>query len=358
MSFRRLRILGVRNLADADLDLGVGENWFVGENGAGKTSILEAIYVASRGRGFRAGGLRAIANRELGRFEIFAELSGCDAGKVGVGFYRGSEPLTVRIDGETRSRAALVGATRILYFGSHSHQLVEGGPKVRRQFMDWGAFHVKQGFPGAWSHYARALRQRNAALRSRDLRTAEALEGPLSAAGEILSNGRRELVDALRGPFARVCKALQVTLEVELRYRRGWRSEFGSLSEAFREGRGHDATRETTMVGPHRAELALVCENRPAKEVLSHGQEKLVALALIIAQAEVVSSGPECDVALLLDDLAAELDTLRYEAAIAEVRRLGHQFVCTATSERLVPQPTPGTARVFHVKHGAIAQVL
>lgn len=358
MSFCRLRILGVRNLADSDFELGIGENWFVGENGAGKTSILEAIYVASRGRGFRAGGIRAIANRERGCFEIFAELSGCDAGKVGVGFYRGSEPLTVRIDGETRNRAALVGASRVLYFGSHSHQLVEGGPKVRRQFMDWGAFHVKQGFAGAWSHYTHALRQRNAALRNRDLRSAAALEGPLSAAGETLSIARHELVEALKDPFNRIRIALKVAPEVELRYRPGWGSDSRSLKAAFGESRDHDARRETTMVGPHRAELALVCAQRPAKEVLSRGQEKLVALALIMAQAEVVGGALEGDVSLLLDDLAAELDASRYETAIAEIRSLGHQFLCTATSEGLVPQPVPRTARVFHVKRGAIAQVL
>jgi DNA replication and repair protein RecF len=140
-------------------------NLIFGENGAGKTSVLEALFYLGRGRSFRSSQVSSLIQTDADDFTVFGKIQ--DGGKryrLGVQVGRGSSD--VHINGQGGGHTAdLVEAFPVQIIDPEVHLLVQGAPKGRRQFVDWGVFHVKHDFLAAWRRYRRALRQRNMALR-------------------------------------------------------------------------------------------------------------------------------------------------------------------------------------------------
>ncbi len=251
------------------------------------------------------------------------------------------------------SLGALVRSCAAVCFEPGSHALVSGGAEERRQFIDWGVFHVEQDFLTWWRRYQRALRQRNVLLR--DGSGAELFdpwEHEMVQSGERMAQARDSYLARLRPHLERILGVFLAELGAfDLTLDRGWSAEL-SLEETLFTGRARDRERGHTTRGPHRADFSMSFEHAPRREHLSRGQEKLCALALVLAQAALFAETAGEWPILCLDDLASELDPEHYAAAIGLVRESGAQTLMTATVIPDALRDSAGVTRMFHVEHG------
>lgn len=339
--FRCLR--AVEFSADPDFSL------IYGANGSGKTSLLEAIAYLGRGRSFRYAATESLVRHGQGQFLLQGTVRR-DGNRHQVGVRNGRAGLELSIDGERGGGAAALAAVLPLQvIDPDVHNLVAGGPEQRRRFLDWVGFHVERGFLERWRRYRRVLRQRNAALKSGGQGLAE-WDRELVAAGRALDEVRERVVESLLPPLATVTEGL-LDDAAGFAYGRGWSAEL-ELEEALARSLPRDQETGTTSCGPHRADLRLKLKQRMARKLVSRGQQKLLACAMIVAATRRVQQRLGQRLLLLLDDPAAELDRESLERLMAAVRALECQVVATA----LHPESTafPAARALFHVERGAL----
>lgn len=342
-----------RCFESARLEPGSGFNLIAGGNGSGKTSLLEALYFLGRGCSFRAARSEAVIHFEADRCTLFARLGVGLTGRVGLEISR-AEGLAVRLDGSPGARADLARALPVQILDPASHDLISGPPAGRRQFLDWGVFHVEQSFFPAWQRFRRALQQRNAALRSRSVAGAWYWDDILAADGEIVDSCRRHVVELLGPDVQRAGKRL-LEADVELSYQSGW-GEGISLAEALEGNRNRDLQMATSTVGPHRADFRITVHSRRARDTVSRGQEKLVAAALMLAEIELVARSREQAVVLLLDEPGADLDREHLARLLAVVGEAPAQSFVTSLDP--AGMTLPEGARAFHVEHAEVRVLL
>jgi len=258
----------------------------------------------------------------------------------------------VHADGDrSNSAAALAEALPLQVIDPDIHGLVGGGPENRRRYIDWIAFHVEHGYLERWRRFRRALKQRNAALKGGA--GANSLVGwdkELAGVGEELDAARRRMLDVTRPVLQGVGERL-LGSSVDMEYLQGW-SSGKSLAEALAAGAERDRFLGSTQAGPHRADLRLDYDERQARKLVSRGQQKLLACALVLAATEIVQGRLERPLLLLLDDPGAELDSESLGRLMGGVARLGCQVIATTleTGNGLF-QTAP---RLFHVEHGVV----
>jgi len=356
-------VAGLRNLADVQADLAPGFNFFGGANGAGKTSLLEAVHLLAHGRSFRGGTPESLIQRGSDRLSVFAELGDGESDQVswqrlGMSYSRDGWVLRHN-DRSVGSLSEFVRATAVVTLEPTSHELIGGPSESRRRFLDWLLFHVEPGFLDVWRRYMRALRQRNASLRARTVSNEELAvwEAELVKAGEVIRRQREALVDELRPLLAPTVSAVAPGLELKnLHCRSGWPAGL-SLAEALEEGRSADRERGFTQRGPHRGDWRLEFSTGLDHGQLSRGQAKLCAFVCLLAQAclyrERTSSWP----VLSCDDLAAELDQAHQARLVGWLRDSSAQVLMTGTQ---VPETlaVDHAVRMFHVEQGRLAQLL
>ena len=352
MALEKLAIKNFRCLESVELLPHPERNIIVGENASGKTSLLEALFFVGRGRSFRPAQTDGLIRDGSTAFQLVATVSHRGRPLV-LGLEVAKESRTVRIGGEpAKSLGELAEYLPVQVIDPDVHKLVEDGPGGRRQFLDFGVFHVEHGFLACWRRYQRALKQRNKALKT-DPKLASAWDPELIQAGDALDIMRRAYVDELL-PVARDWVEYFLDGELELKYRSGWSGD-RSLAEALVHSRQRDRDFGATLVGPHRADLELKVHDRAARGRVSRGQQKLLASALLLAQVELMESRGGAGV-LLLDDPAAELDGDRLSRLLARVQGLASQ--CFITGLNLEDLAEFKSGSVFHVEQGNLRTVL
>lgn len=358
MKLLRLRATGLRNLNDLDLKPGPGITVLWGPNASGKTSLLEAIHILSCGKSFRTSQLAKAVRYERTSAQLFAELE-TSAGVVPLGLEFS------RDDGVVQMRAGGAPVSRLADFASHmplvtihqeSDRLLAGGPQYRRQFIDWGLFHVEQSFLSIWQRYRRALKQRNALLQS-GARGLSAWNVELAAGGQEIDRMRRQMLAAFEPEFQRMTDLLGGASGVELVYRPGWR-DGADLEQVLQEAVEGDSACGYTRHGPHRADIEFRRGKALARDDLSRGQLKTLVCAAAMAQAVTFMKATGRKVILLVDDLTAELDDIHSRRLLDRIAELGLQTFITGAEERLLELSMPYHPKVFHVEHGEIREVV
>ena len=261
----------------------------------------------------------------------------------------------MRIDGDNSGGAAALAATvPMQVIDPDVHNLVSGGPDERRRFLDWLAFHVEPDYLGLWRQFRRALKQRNAALRaSGGQESLQAWDQEFCDLGERVDAIREKVLhEAL--PALMDHGAGLVGARIDFRYASGWSAE-QSLQEALEAHFERDRLLGTTQVGPHRADLRLVYDERQARRLVSRGQQKLLASSMILAATERVQATLGRPLVLLLDDPAAELDRASLARLMERVARLGSQVIATSLDEGVLEFPAP--PRMFHVEQGTLREM-
>lgn len=354
MHIKSLSINNLRNINSVDIDFHPQLNFLVGDNGAGKTSVLESVVVLAKGRSFRSGHISALIGPQGESFRVVARTEQSDKRTNTLGIERSRSEWKARRNGsDVLQLSDLAVDLPLVLIEPNSHLLVSGAPEVRRRFIDWGVFHVEPEYLVTWRRYARAMKQRNAALRGRDRPVAESLDGIMAELGERIADSRRKQVDKLSEYLKETINRLSPELVgVKLKYDCGWKS--GGLAEALQDSIDRDLERGATGPGPHRADLQIYQHKRVAKERLSRGEQKALSSALLLAQARLMAEAGEVPM-LLLDDLASEFDESHLARLMGLARGLGGQIVITGTSVNDGYGAPPGAHRMFHVEHGKIA---
>jgi DNA replication and repair protein RecF len=348
MTLAALRVENLRIIAAAQLQLDAGLNLITGANGSGKTTLLEAIFLLGRGRSFRTRNTERLIRHRSDSLLVFGETQAPDHR---LGFeYATATGSAARIDGRTpESLAELPAHFFVEVIDPEIHRLISGAPADRRRWLDWGVFHVEPLFLDHWLRYSRALKQRNAALKSgMDPRP---WTGELVRYGERITAQRQAWLEGLQPLWAATVSELS-GLPVQIVAQRGWAQQHASLADALDESQERDRQRGTTTVGPHRADIGLRLDGVMAREVLSRGQQKLVAAAMVIALLRRLRERGERPPTLLLDDPAAELDSERLGNFVSLVRSLEGQLVVTTLqhSSEIFGKPD----KVFHVEQGSV----
>lgn len=351
MPLERLEAERFRGLVPFSAEFDPRYNLIVGPNASGKTSLLEAMFFLGRGRSFRTRRLPALVRHGEADFLLVGTLRnrglpltlGIRAGRAGTNIHVGGQ--------QVRSATELASHFPPQIIDPEIHKLLEEGPAQRRKFVDWGVFHVEPTFLADWQRYHRALRQRNAALRTNGRASPLGIwADEVAVAGERLAALRSAYLARL-APFLLQAGRALLELEVTLLHHTGWNADL-TLPEALQRSAERDQRLGVTHVGPHRADVSVRVDGEPARERVSRGQQKLLASALTLAQLSLQESLTPGRTALLLDDPAAELDAERLERLVALVRTLPIQLFVTSLRGDLDGLGVPG--RLFHVEHGRL----
>lgn len=367
MTIKRLQISGVRNLEKVELAECGSVNVFTGSNGSGKTSILESLFILARARSFRSHKLNPVINHLATRCVVFGELN--DQSTIGVMRSRNDEQLFKINSNPVHTASQLAELLPLQLINAESFSLLEGGPRVRRQFLDWGVFHVEPEFLFHWRRIQKAIKQRNSLLRHGSVNSRGAGKNGRIADSELAPWDAElvlcaEAVDAMRAAYIRrlsphFLHLLGVLVELEkpeIHYRRGWSDDL-TLAQVLERDRARDLQQGSTHSGPQRADLDIRIGGRPAEDVLSRGQEKLLACALMLAQGVLLHelTGKTC--IYLVDDLPAELDRQHRQALCQQLSAMRSQVFVTATDPDSLRDcwPAGSSTKWFHVEHGQVS---
>jgi DNA replication and repair protein RecF len=357
MSLDCLGIEDFRCIERADLALHARCNLISGANASGKTSLLEALFVLGRGRSFRTARTETLIRTGTTALQLVGRLQRDGLVKP-LGLRFDKDGIEARFSGRpVTGLAELASLLPVQAIDPEVHRLIEGSPQERRRFLDWGVFHVEPIFVDCWRRYQRALRQRNAALRSgQATQVVRAWDGELIEAGVQVAASRGRYVAALAPAVASTAGRL-LGEPLELSLQQGWAAE-RELADALDGSWARDVERGLTHIGPHRADLSVRFAGAPARDRISRGQQKLAASALLLGQLRCDAALGSGVAALLVDDPAAELDSDNLERLLTEVVDLPAQLFVTALDPGNAALDRLPEGHRFHVEHGAVTRLI
>lgn len=358
MHLNKLVIRNFRCVENAVMQPGPGLNLIIGDNTSGKTSILESIYFLGRVRSFRHNGGDALIREGQQELTVFGRVQREHGSVQTFGVRRQRRETTWKIDQRTdASLLELVKQLPIQVIDPNLHQLLEEGPAHRRRFLDWGVFHVEHDFYPAWRRFQRTLKQRNRSLKTAANTTLiRAWDSDLSAYASRVDDLRRRYLTALDEILSDFVRRVLPDTLVEVQYYAGWQrnQDYVAVLEA---GLSRDRALGYTQAGPHRADLRIKIDGDPVRQRASRGQQKLITMVLLLAQAELIRRRRGEAPIVLIDDLAAELGAGYRRALFDLVASLGSQCFVTFLSAEDVPLDGRSLP-MFHVEHGRLSPVI
>lgn len=352
----RVAISNFRILREVDLAFASGVNVIHGLNGSGKTSLLEAIYLLGTGKSFRTPKPADYISENARSALVSGEVRvgpGTPSSRLGI--EKTARSTLCRIDGQTVGAASeLARHFSVVSLDAQAFRVLDDGPAIRRALIDRALFHVEQHYLETYKRFHRALRHRNELLKQKaSLREGEYWNRELAAQAEALDAARRRCVREFNAWIERDPNASRWGAP-SFEYRPGWRQE-ASLEQLLADSWTRDIEARTTTHGPHRAELKILLDGRPAASVVSRGQGKLLICALTAAQCNFITEGTGRRPALLVDDINSELDRDSCKAALSLVLSGHGQAFVTAIEADVLEQSLPSTPDAwFHVERGRI----
>lgn len=328
-------------------------NLIVGPNAAGKTSILEAIYMLGLGRSFRTRSITKLIKSGQKELQVFGKTLSSGRSKS-IGISRNREKFQIRINKESYTRLSeLASAVPVQCLTPETHFGFFKSAKHRRAALDWGVFHVEQDFINIWSNYRKVLRQRNAALKN-DLSSNlfAPWENQLSEAAEKIQDQRISFINDFNPLVREFCQKLNNQLKIEIKLTSGWPAEI-KLEDALAGYRQQDKRRGFTLYGPHRGDLRIYIAGKSADQA-SSGQQKMAVIAIRMAQIVMMNKSSNTTPILLLDDLMSELDSNHRKNVINVLPNLPAQIFMTATGLDVLGKKQSMFGQTFHVEQGKI----
>jgi DNA replication and repair protein RecF len=358
MHLKKLHIHQLRNIKSAELCLEQGLILFTGSNGAGKTSVIEAVHLLGYGRSFRGRVRDGLVQAEQAHLELFIQWQDAQRGEQQAGLRHSGSVWTARLNGNTApSLTELCAHIPVVCFEPGSHELISGSAEHRRRFMDWGLFHVEPDFVPLWRRYSRALKQRNVLLKSSAPNNQlEPWEIEMAQTGEFITRQRQSYLEEIEPVFRGIALQYLPELgEASLSFVPGWKRQELALQDALVLSRARDLQTGNTSVGPHRADWRAEYQSLQHHEALSRGQEKLTALASIMSQAQAYFLRQQQWPVVCMDDLASELDQKHLRQVLDHLLGSGAQVLLTATEKPTALTETE-IKKWFHVERGVITE--
>lgn len=358
MSLEQLSIKHVRNIEECLIKPDPRFNIIEGANASGKTSLLEAIYLISQVKSFRTHRINHIIEHSQPEMEVVAKYQDNNQFTHVIGLGRSRSNTKIHLNKQSINLSSKLAAlVPVQIITPESHRLLEDGPKFRRQFLDWGVFHVKHDFLQVWKDYHRILRQRNAGLRHNQSRQQiSSWDKPLIDITREFHYSRVNYLDALTPIIISFTKQLTGE-DLSFEYQPGWNKEI-SFEEALTNSYEQDCQFKHTRVGPHRADLSMKCNGISVQVGLSRGQQKLLVCALRLAQIQYLQALSKQSCIILVDDLPAELDKTHRQRLMTLLDETNAQIFISTTDATLLDVTSGTPKKVFHVEHGKIKEVI
>ncbi len=356
MQLVRLKVSCFRNLDELDLEFSPCFNFIFGANGSGKSSLLEAVYFLSLGRSFRSSlASRAIQYNATG-FNLFSVILGQFSTSVGLEKTRQGK-TKIKIGNNNDAISELAKILPLQLINPNSYQLLNGGPRARRQFIDWGVFHVEPKFFPIWQRFQQVLKQRNAALqRQVPMNQIKIWNLELIDVSHQITGLRERYIQKLTPLIIELMAKLLSLKGLSIDFYQGWDHGLNLdliLSNSFTR----DSKLAYTQYGPQRADLFIRLNGNPVHEVLSRGEQKLLACALQLAQGLLLKKLINKSCIYLFDDLFAELDAVRQSCLMQLLYNLDAQVFITAIEETLIKgfnKSLPG--KTFQIEQGKVTE--
>lgn len=333
MILAQLQIQNVRNIQSARYNLHPHLNIIVGANGSGKTSFLEAIYLLGSGHSFRTREISPLIRHETECLTVFARTVDEQSISVQKSLSLATQVRLNNYPCQSSSELARFLPCQVVY--QDLFQIIEAGPSVRRSLLDWGLFHVEHSYLLLWKNYRRALKQRNTLLRQRaNQAQIQPWNLMLDQFANQLDTFRSDYFYKLHTEFKSLLNVL-TDLDCHLNYYKGWdrKGLNKSLAEILVDSYQADVMRQFTQYGAHQADLMIESNDYKAKLFLSRGQQKIILIALKLAQTLLMSK----NCLFLCDDLVSEFDNHHLLSLLNVISHFQGQFFITTTDINLLP---------------------
>ncbi|MBL4762692.1 MAG: DNA replication/repair protein RecF [Gammaproteobacteria bacterium] len=358
MYLSHLGIENVRILPAVSFEPSPGLNIITGENGSGKTSLLEAIHLIGHGYSFRSRKLKEVKSFDQPYLQVTAKkIDRKKQQAIFVGIRRDQHKTEVKADGSAiNSLSELARIIPVRVFHPESYHLVSGSSRLRRQYLDWGVFHVEHRFIEAWKRYNQCLKQRNAALRQRSS-SASAWDRELSQMAAFINRARRAYLEQLRTEIDGFVQRFLPGMSFDMVFINGW-DESASLQDVLRENLSLDMKRGYTSLGAHRTDFQLKLDGHFAAEIVSRGQQKALVVALLLAQIKIKKEHTGEGCICLIDDLPSELDRYRQENLVSALDEMQTQVFITGIDQNAMGIKGNKNNKMFHVERGKLTELI
>jgi DNA replication and repair protein RecF len=358
MLIERLQIQNVRILANITLEPGAKLNFITGPNASGKTSLLEAIYILSRGRSFRTSKVNDVLRHNQGSLLVSAMVKNDQGKQTRTGIEKSNTRTNIRYNGEVIGKISIQATNLpLILITPDSATLVTGIPKQRRHWLDWAMFHVEPLYLEQWRNYHRSLRQRNTLIRKgiREEGQFVGWENAMQQEADAVTLQRKRFIDQIQDQISSILVSLDLPA-TRISYLQGWPGD-QTLAQYLKSGREIDAKTGFTRYGIHRADIEFIRDGKPISKVCSRGEIKQFVTILLIAQAMVYKQCLTEKPLVLIDDISSELDTNARNRIIALLKDLDAQVFLTLTSAASGCSASEHET-MFHVEQGLIGKVV
>lgn len=360
MSINSLVVVGFRNLVQGNYDFSNDRIFIVGDNGSGKSSVLESIFYLAHGKSFRTTKIENLLNNKSESFVV----SACDDKDIRLGISRNfsTGETVIKIDEIKHSRLSeLARNIAVQIVTPESFKLFFGGPKERRKFVDLGVFHVEHSFSKIWKEFSRILKQRNACLRSNvDSATLSYWSTKFAESSIEMSSLRETYLNTLKVELDSWLEKLIPSFKnkIEVNYLRGW-SYRKELIDLLQESEHRERKQGFSQYGAQKFDLKFLIEGESIETQLSRGQQKLFLLALTLAQTSLIKQVKQVKPILLVDDIGAELDINSRILLASAIEEMDCQIIMSAIDKNVldVILPILNKFKMFHVEHGKLSEI-
>ncbi len=356
MFIKSLTLRNFRNYASLHVLFGPGLNVIYGKNGQGKTNLLEAVHIICTGRSFRTRDFSHLMRKDNGEtFTLAAEIE-----KDGF-----AETITIHCEGEKREvrtnqgkspyLASLLGTLPIIFLSANDPSLISGLPNERRRFFDLHLAQIDPLYLQYLNRYHKALKQKNALLRSKDLSLLAPWEKIMAQSAQYIIQRRSTFISELEPKMRTWVDALSLHNEtLSLSYRCSLSS---SQSEEeiilfWQKEREKEMQREMTLHGPHRDDIVIEISGQQARAFASEGQKRTCGTALCFAEWQAMKERLQQPPLLAIDDFGVQLDPYRREQLHTQLQSFGQVFLT-------LPDPDPSLlstegAKLLHIDSGTL----
>ncbi len=354
MTLLKLDIFSVRNIHRASLLPSSSVNFITGANASGKSSLLEAVFILGRARSFRTANVRQAIEFDQSDLIVSAQTRQSSGHLAQLGIQIGQKKCEIHINRESKTKSDLAYCLPLQIIHPKSYKLLDAGPKIRREFLDWGVFNHHQCYLNDWRYFNKSLQQRNSLLKSRQIKQLHIWNQELVKYGTLVAQYRKDYIEKLKPVFKQVSQYFLNESDLQIKFLCGWNQEKGFL-QVLENDLEKDIRYGYTQSGPHRSDFQLLFNHRSAKDYVSRGQLKLLILSLKLAQIKLYNDHSSHSACILIDDLAAELDAVNRVKLVKYLADLNCQIFMSSTEPSGFGELNEiKDFKVFHVEHGEI----
>jgi DNA replication and repair protein RecF len=358
MTLLKLDIYAVRNIQKQTFNPAPGINFIIGENASGKSAVLEAIFILGRAKSFRSATIKPVINFLHNHLIVSAQTLQTNGNTVHLGIQLDSKSFCCRINQQSsQKRSDLAYALPLQIIHPKSYELLDAGPQLRREFLDWGVFNDDDKFLLAWRNFKKALSHRNTLLKAKRPEHINVWDKELVYYGTIVNNSRQLYLQKFKPIFTEIIDRFLDIDDIDIKLTSGWDTTMG-FEHVLTEDLDKDLRYGFTHSGPHRGDFQLLVSNRLAKDFVSRGQLKLIVMSLKLAQVQLLTYEHSNIGCFLIDDFAAELDDINRSKLLHYLSEMKCQVFITATElSDFGDLSYIKNYKIFHVEHGNIKQM-